>query len=260
MEFYLNNKPNDGYTRWTLDEPEEYLDWAALNFFGGLYKQAVNDPEAYTAAFHRQLYEQGLAAMNRGRPTFLFRGDISRPMWQGSVSDGIINIMYVGGEYPNVARLLADATSRQPVTLNWYGSCNAVDQSNWVSAVWCLKAFALNGNAVLPWQSLAGSAAMTAYDTNGLIINAGSYGAAIASYRVHALRRGAQECELLRLLQLKKGWSREHCGMLVVQKVPLTSQFPQNFTNPDDQILYGTLTSTGFTELKEGVLQLLEQP
>jgi len=255
MEFYLNNKPSWGYTMWTLDEPTEYLDWAALNFFGRLYKQAVNDPEAYTADFHARLYEQGLAAMDRGRPTFLFRGDISRPMWQGSVSDGIINIMYVGGIYPSVTRLLADAVGRQPVTLNWYGSCNAVNQSNWGSAVWCLKAFALNGNGVLPWQSLAGSDAMTAYDTNGLIINAGSYGVAIASYRVHALRRGAQDCELLRLLQLMNGWSREHCGMLVSQKVPLTSQFP---TNPDP--IYGTLTSQGFCEMKEGVLQLLEGP
>jgi hypothetical protein len=69
------------------------------------------------------------------------------------------------------------------------------------------------------------------------------------------LRRGAQDAELLRLLQLKNGWSREHCGLLVAQKVPLTSYFPQN---PDP--IYGTLTSQGFCEMKEGVLQLLELP
>jgi len=255
MEFYLNNKPRWGYTMWTLDEPAEYLDWAALNFFGRLYKEAVDDPEAYTGAFHQQLYEQGLAAMDRPRATFLFRGDISRPMWQGNVSDGIINIMYVGGMFTSLPRLLRDDTGRMPVTLYAYGSCNPVNQSNWKSAVWCLNSFALNGNGVLPWQSLAGSDAMTAYDTNGLIINAGAYGHAVASFRVHALRRGAQEAELLRLLQLKNGWSREHCGMLVAQKVPLSSYFP---VNPDP--IYGTLTSTGFIELKEGVLQLLAQP
>ena len=259
MEFYLNNKPSYGYTMWTLDEPEEYLDWAALNFFGLLYKQAVDDAEAYTPAFHERLYEEGLAAMDRDRPTFLFRGDISRPMWQGSVSDGIINIMYVGGIYPSVSRILAADTQRMPVTLSWYGSANAVDQSNWESAAWCMKSFALNGNGVLPWQSLAGSGAMTAYDTNGLIINAGSYGSAIASFRVHALRRAAQDAELLRLLQLKNGWSREHIGVLLAQKMPLTTQFPQQFSDPNDQALYGTLTSTGFIEMKEGVLQLLEQ-
>lgn len=254
MECYLNNKPSWGYTMWTLDEPAEYLDWAAINFFGRMYKEAVNDPEAYTSLFHEQLYEQGLAAMNRGRPTFLFRGDISRPTWQGNVSDEIINIMYVGGLYSSVPRLLRDDTGRMPVTLYWYGSCNSPSTSNWQSASWCLKSFALNGNGVLPWQSLAGTAAMTSYDTNGLIIDAGTYGHAVASFRVHALRRGAQDAELLRLLQLKNGWSREHCGVLTAQKVPLTSQFPQN-PNP----LYGTLTSRGFCEMKEGVLILLEQ-
>ncbi len=255
MEFYLNNKPSWGYTMWTLDEPEEYLDWAALNFFGRLYREAVNDPETYTTAFHTQLYELGLAAMNRSRATFMFRGDISRPMWQGNVSDGIMNVMYVGGMFNSLPRLMRDHTVRMPLTAFAYGSCNVVNSSNWQSTVWCLNTFALNGNGVLPWQSLAGTAAMTAYDTNGLIIDAGSYGYAVASFRVHALRRGAQDAELLRLLQLKNGWSREHCGLLVAQKVPLASYFP---TNPDP--IYGTLTSWGFCEMKEGVLQLLELP
>ena len=256
MQFYLNNKPSWGYTMWTLDEPAEFLDWAAINFFGRLYKEAVNDPEVYTSEFHEQLYEQGLAAMNRPRATFLFRGDVSRPMWQGNVSDGIMNTMYVGGMYNSLPRMMRDHATRMPVTPYAYGSCNAVNQSNWNSTVWCLNTFALNGNGVLPWQSLAGAAAMTAYDTNGLIINpGGAYGNAVASFRVHALRRGAQDAELLRLLQLKNGWSREHCGMVVAQKVPLASYFPLS-----GDPLYGTLTGQGFCEMKEGLLQLLELP
>jgi len=263
VELYLNNKPNWGYTMWTLDEPFEYLDWAALNFFGRLYKQGINDPEVYTPGWHRRLYEQGLAAMGRSRPTFLFRGDISRPMWQGSVSDGIIDIMYVGGAYTRLPRLLRNAKERMPTILYAYGSCNPPSRSNWESAAWCLKTFALNGDGVLPWQSLGGPSALTRGDRRGggnaLIIDAGKFGHALASFRVHALRRGAQDCELLRLLQLKNGWSREHIGLLVAQKVPLTAQFRQQFTDEAAAITFGTLTARGFCEMKEGVLQLLTQ-
>ena len=52
---------------------------------------------------------------------------------------------------------------------------------------------------------------------------------------------------------MHNGWSREHSGVLVAQKVPL-AQFQ---TTPGPA--YGTLTSWGFCEMKEGVLMLLEQ-
>jgi len=261
FELYLNNKPNYGYTMWTLDEPFEYLDWAALNFFGSLYKRGINDPAVYAPAFHKAYFEKGLTGMRRDRPTFLFRGDVSRPMWQGNVSDGIMTILYSGGVFTRMPRLLRATRERAPMILYAYGSCNAPSRSNWESAAWCLRTYTLNGDGVLPWQSLGGANSLTQGDRSGggnaLIIDAGKYGHAIASFRVHALRRGAQDCELLRLLQLKNGWSREHTGVLVSQKVPLTSTFKQKFTDEAAAVTFGTLTSRGFCEMKEGVLQLL---
>jgi hypothetical protein len=264
FECYLNNKPNWGYTGWTLDEPFEYLDWAALNLFGRLWKQGVNDPDVYTLKWHEDYFRKGLAAMNRPRPTFLFRGDISRPMWQGSVSDDLMNIMYVGGQFVRLPRLLRNSKVRMPTVLYAYGSCNSFTASNWQSAAWCLKSFVGNGDGVLPWQSLGGAAALTRGDRpgggNSLIIDTGPrFGHAVASFRVHALRRGAQDCELLRLLQLKNGWSREHLGVLVSQKVPLMAQFRQRFEDEAAEVTFGTLTGQGFCEMKEGVLQLLTQ-
>ena len=140
-----------------------------------------------------------------------------------------------------------------------YGSANNVGESNWESAAWCLKTFALNGDGILPWQSLGTASALTNPSKTSLIIDAGKYGNAVASFRVHAMRRGAQDCELLRLLQLKNGWSREHIGLLVSQKVPLTSMFSQAYEDEAASISFGTLTSKGFIEMKEGVLQLLTQ-
>ena len=257
VECYLNNKPNYGYTLWTLDEPFEYLDWAALNYFGRLWKQAVDDPAVYTAKWHRDYFAKGLTAMKRDRPTFLFRGDISRLMWQGNCSDGLMNIIYLGGGGLGMPRLVRNCKERAPSIMYAYGSCNDPRRSNWESAAWCLKAYAHYCDGVLPWQSLAGAGALRKLDKNGLIINAGQYGHAVASFRVHAMRRGAQDCELLRLLQLKNDWSREHIGLLVSQKVPLTAQYKQRFVDEAAAVTFGTLTARGFCEMKEGVLQLL---
>ena len=256
-ECYLNNKPNYGYTMWTLDEPTTYLDWAALNCFGELWKKGVEDPEVYTLAWQQDLFAKGLSGLKRDRATFLFRGDISRPMWQGSCSDGLMTIIYIGGVQFEMARLIRDLKVRAPAVLYAYGACNEPDRSNWESAAWCLKAYAVDSDGVLPWQSLAGPEALSKLNGEALIVDAGKLGHALASFRVHALRRGAQDCELLRLLQLKKGWSRAHIGLLVSQKVPLDASFKQKFSDDAAAVTFGSLTSQGFCELKEGVLQLL---
>ncbi|MFC1479589.1 hypothetical protein ACFL6F_03235 [Planctomycetota bacterium] len=259
FECYLNNKHTYGYTMWTLDEPCIYRDWEALNFFGRLWKEGINDPEVYAWDWHKKYYSIGLEKLARKKPVFLFRGDISRPEWQGDLSDGLMNIIYLGGGGFNEFRMIQNHKKRIPSVMYAYGSCNKYTKSNWETVAWCLKAFAHECDGVLPWQSL-GSGLNTPDKTgNSLIVDAGKYGHAIASFRVHAFRRGAQDCELLRLLQLKKGWSRQHIGVLVSQKIPLTSQYKQKFTDEAASLTFGRLTSRGFCEMKEGILQLLEK-
>jgi len=258
-ECYLNNKPNYGFTYWTLDEPFEYLDWAALNFHGKLFKQGSDDPEIFTVAWQKKCYEEGLAKLDRDRPTFMFRGDISRPMWQGSVSDGLMPIMYGNSGQFAMFRMMRAHKYRIPTILYCYGSCNDVGRSNWESAAWCLKTFCHEGDGVLPWQSLGGAGSMTKANKNGLIIDGGKYGHAIASFRIHAFRRGAQDCELMRLLQLRKGWSRKHIQLLVAPRVPLTTEFSQKFADEAAAVKFKALGSQGFVEMKEALLKLLTE-
>jgi hypothetical protein len=260
FQCYLNNKPNYGYTRWTLDEPSIYRDWEALNFFGALWKQGISDPAVYTPQWHADLFRIGLAGMKRDRPTFLYRGDISRPTWQGSLSDGIMNIMYIGGGGFEWPRLIQNHKRRMPTILYAYGACSPFEKSNWDNAAWCLKAYANDSDGVLPWQSLGNGLTNPDPNDNGnaLVVDAGEkYGHAIGSLRLHGLRRGAQDCELLRLLQLKNGWSRQHIGLLVSQKVPLTSEYKQKFVDEAAAAAFGQFSSRGFVEMKEGVLKLL---
>jgi hypothetical protein len=262
FECYLNNKSKFGYTRWILDEPNVYRDWEALNFFGTLWKQAINDPAVYAPQWHEDLFRTGLAGMNRDQPTFLFRGDISRPTWQGSLSDGLMNIMYVNGGGFDMLRLLQNHKRRMPCILYAYGSCAPAEKSNWDNAAWCLKTFANESDGVLPWQSLGKGLTNPDPEGNGnaLITDAGEpYGHAVASLRLHGLRRGAQDCELLRLLQLRKGWSRQHIGLLISQKVPLSSEYKQRHTDEAAAASFGQFSSQGFIEMKEGILIMLAQ-
>lgn len=257
FECYLNNKPNYGYTCWTLDEPNIYRDWEALNFFGLLWKKGINDPDVYSYEWQQLYFKKGLHGLKRSKPVFLYRGDISRAGWQGNLSDDIMNITYLGGGGFDKFRMVQNHKIRMPSIMYAYGSCSNHKKSTWETAAWCLKAFAHECDGVLPWQSLGKGLNNPDPSGNALIVDAGPYGNAIASFRVHAFRRGAQDCELLRLLMLKKGWSRQHMGMLVSQRVPLTAQYKQKFVDEAAALTFNKLSSQGFCEMKEGILKLL---
>lgn len=258
VQMYLNNKGwKGGYALWTLDEPYKWADWAALNHWGLLWKKGINDPEMYKPELYRQYWDKGgFAALKRKKPIFLYRGDISRFDWQGSLSDGIMTIVY-GGAPPRVMRYSRD---RMPAVLYTYGGPNAPTESNWQSAAWCLRAYTQYQDGVLPWQSLGPAKALWVGDKAKfgycLIIDTDEqFGRAVASFRIHALRRGAQDCELLRLLQIKKGWSREHIQMLVSQRVPI--RVKHRVSDAASAVKFRELSSRGFCELKEGILKLL---
>lgn len=261
FQCYLNNKSRFGYTCWTLDEPNIYRDWEALNFWGRLWKEAIDDDEVYTYAWMKQFYEQGFTKMNRGKPVFLYRGDISRLNWQGNLSDGLMNIIYLGGGEFGMPRMVKNSKHSIPSIMYAYGSCPNYKNSKWETAAWCVKAFVNESDGVLPWQSLGNG--LNNPDPkgggNGLIVNAGPHGDAIASFRVHGFRRGAQDCELLRLLMLKNNWSRAHMGLLVSQKIPLSAEYKQAFVDEAAAVTFDKMTAQSFCEMKEGVLRLLTE-
>jgi hypothetical protein len=261
FQCYLNNKPNYGYTMWTLDEPTIYRDWEALNFFGKMWKDAIADPEVYTREWLDRYYETGLSGMKRTKPVFLFRGDISRPEWQGNLSDGLMNIIYISGAANTAPRASMRQKRDLPAIAYNYGGASGPTKNNWTNVAWCQKAFVDGYDGVLPWQSLGQENEFRNGEKgdngNALIVNAGSFGSAVPSTRLASLRRGAQDSELLRLLQLRNGWSRAHVEKFVKQKLPLSAEV--RTANADVVVAhtFGELSSQDFYDVKEGVLQLL---
>lgn len=260
LECYLNNKPNFGYTVWTLDEPVKYRDWAALNHFARLFKGALPDQTAYDPAWHAARFRDPLDGMGQGHPVFVFRGDISRPEWQGSVSDGLMTLMVANNAQFARPRTMAALQERLPAVLYTYGSCNSPERSDWETVAWCVQAFAHGCEGVVPWQSLAGEGALQKPDTNGLIVNAGPHGHAVASLRVHALRQGAQIAELLRLLQLQRGWSRAHIRLLVERELGLAGTFSQAFSDEAAAITFSGVDGERLLRFEQGLLAALTLP
>ncbi|MBI3828049.1 MAG: hypothetical protein HY291_00940 [Planctomycetes bacterium] len=234
-------------TAWTLDEPATWLDWQALLFYS-------------------KLFHQGLNQMKNAK--FVFRADISRPMWQGSCCDGFMEVMVVGGAVFEMQPLIKNAKRRIPSKIFAYGGCNTQEKNNCQTAAWCLKAYAYHCDGVLPWQSIGGDAAFdkgdfigpkgAADDGNMLVVDGKRFGLnAVASLRLAAFRNGAQICELMRLLEQKNGWSRAHSAALVSQIVPLTSEFKQAFADDAAAVKFEDMTGDEFVRLKEGLLKLL---
>ena len=239
-QLYLNNKYTWGGTWWVLDEPMEWLDFNALAFLGRIYN----------LGFDHQTDTQ-----------FVFRGDISRPEWQGDMLDGIMQTIYFGsGSAIQYGRLLQRMIERMPTQGYLYGRCNNVGRSNLESTAWCYSAFAAGADGVLPWQSIGRAGSLVEPNTLGLLVPGDRFGlSAVASLRVAALRRGAQDCELMQLLLDKHGWTRRHADLLINQKIPLKVLFSQRFADEAAPLTYGRLVNRDFVEFKEALLQMLSR-
>ena len=241
-EFYLNNKWQFGGTSWwLLDEPMSRDDFLALRFFGEMWREATVG--AKTARM-------------------LFRGDVSRPQWQGDCLDGLVRIEYDNSGMFERERTDQTLSQRMPAIWCTYGACNEVGESNLQTAAWCLRAYVAGADAVLPWSALDDEGkSLGAPNPNGLIVNGKSLGyGPLASFRVFALRRGAQDVELLRLLAEKRGWKREQIGVLAARRMPLAARFRPALLDEAAAARFAGLSSRGFVELKEGVLRMLAGP
>jgi len=239
-QIYLNNKYSWGGTWWTLDEPVEWVDFNALAYFG-------------------RIYNRGFAGQKDTH--FAYRGDISRPEWQGGYLDGIMDVVYFGSGWVQDPDLVRAMTERMPSQAYFYGRCNAVDRGHFESVAWCLSSFTSGGDGVLPWQSIGRESSLTEPNPLGLLVPGKRFGTtALASLRVFALRRGAQDCELLRLLLAQRNWQRYHARLLVGQKIKLANYFRQRFEDEAAPLTYDKLAGRAFVEMKEGLLQLLAEP
>lgn len=194
FHFYLNGKNNfkeNGWSRasspWLLDEPANFQDYWALRWFA--------------AAFHE--------GVRQARPgaSMLFRADISRPEWQRDALDGLLDYNVVGSAFRRYRRMVLDRKSANGEIVLEYGSTNALEDANMQPVGWCLDAWCLGADGVVPWQTVGADWSWKKADENALFYPGATPNEGVApSVRLKAYRRGQQDVEYLTLLtrQLKQ--------------------------------------------------------
>ncbi|HWB14158.1 MAG TPA: hypothetical protein VG826_33335 [Pirellulales bacterium] len=210
---FLNNKNNfkeRGWSRgsspWLLDEPANFQDYWALRWFGKAFHEGV-DPV-------------------RRQASVLFRCDISRPQWQRDLLDDVLDYNVVGGAMRRYRRMVLDRKEATGQVVIEYGSANSIDQSNVQPAAWCIDAWSLGADGVLPWQTIGNDESWRQADTLALFYpgKPAGYDEPIASLRLKAFRRGQQDVEYLTLFSQLKAVPRWQIGEEVRSRLGLAGR------------------------------------
>ncbi len=220
FEFYLNNKLffkkdrwDTASAPWVFDEPVNTQDFWALRWYAG--------------AFH-----EGVTPV-RGRVKTAFRADISRPQWQRNLLDGLLDVNVVGGSFYRYSRMVLDRKKRFGEITYLYGSSNPIEASNVQPAAWCIDAWTLGLDGVIPWQTIGNPQSWSNADINALFYPGGRLGQStpVPSVRLKAYRRGQQDVEYMTILAEVLKQPRWVVGQHVRTTLGIESQFDQ----ADDQ-------------------------
>jgi hypothetical protein len=170
-----------GSSPWLLDEPAHFQDFWALRYFGIAFHEGVD----------------GVA----GNAKMVFRCDISRPEWQRNALDGLLDYNVVGGAMRKYRRLVFDRKRTFGQMVLEYGGTSAIEESNVQPAAWCMDAWTLGCDGVLPWQTIGEQSSWNKADPLALFYpGRGAHAEPVASVRLKAYRRGQQDVEYLTLL------------------------------------------------------------
>jgi len=229
---------------WTTDEPYHWDDWLALQFFCRHWAEG-----------------RGKA----GKERWAARGDISRPNWQGTVMDGVLDCVYIGGfNDPKAYRRCRILHQDTALDIRTYGSTSRDDESNTRSVVMLLNMWTNGANAHLPWQTLAGEGALDNNDRGAgggtaIIVPGKRLGQPVlADMRLKALRDGQQLIEYLTELGRRYGLRREQIKAMVHAAVQIeTGRVAGAGADNADALTFSTLKAWQLAGLRRKLAELI---
>lgn len=194
-----------GSSPWLLDEPGNFQDFWALRYFGEAFHEGVKK----AAPRHAKM---------------AFRADVSRPQWQRDSLDGLLDYNVVGGAMRSYSRIVLDRKEAQKQVVVEYGSANPLEESNMQAVGWCLDAWSLGVDGVLPWQTVGRGESWMEGDTLALFYPGRRGKEPVPSVRLKAFRRGQQDVEYLTLLAKTTGEPRWGVGQRVREELGLSGK------------------------------------
>jgi hypothetical protein len=257
---FLNNKNNfkeRGWSRgsspWLLDEPSHWQDYWALKFFGEAWRDG-------------HLAGELLLSGKQMPANILYRCDISRPQWQRDGLDDTLGYNVVaGGPFLQYRQMVRDRAERFNQIVVVYGTANHPDASNVQGAAWCVDAWRLGADGVLPWQTVGTNEAWQNAEETSLFYPGEplKLEGPMPSIRLKSYLRGQQDVEYLTMWLLQnKGLTRDQLGQQVAELLKLRGQREgTSFTGAEDagRIAYTGLTPQALWQLRTAVGQKLHQ-
>jgi hypothetical protein len=214
---FKKNGWSRGSSPWLLDEPANFQDYWALRYFGLAFHEGTN--------------------LAKGSGKLVYRCDISRPQWQRDALDGVLDYNVVGAAFRTYRRMVLDRKEVHGGLVIEYGGTNALEDSNIQPAAWCVDAWTLGTDGVLPWQTIGTAESWKHADELALFYpgRGGSESAPVPSVRLKAYRRGQQDIEYLTLLGRMRSESRWATGFSIRQAMGLAAErHASGFTSGED--------------------------
>lgn len=205
FEFYLNNKVYFKAQRgswskcsapWIFDEPVNTQDFWALRRFGREFQAATG-----------------------GAPNLVFRCDISRPEWQRDLLDGVCGEEVVSGALRTYRDRILARQARYGQTVLLYGSPNTIGTPNVQCSAWCLDAWCLGADGVVPWNTIGNTQSWTRPDQTCLFYPAEK--GPLPSLRLKAFCHGQQLVEYLVIFTQLAGHDRRSVAEAVRRELGL---------------------------------------
>ncbi|MEY4568086.1 MAG: hypothetical protein RLY14_3056, partial [Planctomycetota bacterium] len=270
FHFYLNGKNNykeKGWSRstspWILDEPAHFQDFYALRWFGEAFREGVASSAKRERSSGNKTPQQNV----------VYRTDISRPQWQRDSLDGLIQYNVVSSAFRQYRRLVLDRAERFQEKVIEYGTSNRLDQSNVQPLAWCVEAWALGIDGVLPWQTIGSADSWKNGDElslfypyqNGVEASSAKVlrgkGMPVPSVRLKGYRRGQQDVEYLILLQQMTAEPRWSLGEWVRTQLPWKSKREgTGIESGEDagRVQYSQVSGNDFWKLRQRIAQQLQ--
>jgi Domain of unknown function (DUF4091) len=265
---FLNNKNNfkaNGWSRgsspWLLDEPASFQDYWALRYFARAFHEGIN-----------QAAKENPRA-TASSPQLVFRADISRPQWRRDSLDGLLDYHVVGSAMREYPQLVLERERILGEIILEYGSTNPVEGSNVQPLGWCLDAWSMGADGIIPWQTVGTSESWKQADELALFYpppardqssrpGTGKTLAPIPSVRLKSYRRGQQDVEYLTLWSQLHGEPRWAVGQQVRAALKLAgTRQATGFQGGDDagRIDYGRLRPQHLWALRLAIGEALSQ-
>lgn len=238
FEFYLNNKVGFKAQRggrwditsaaWILDEPSNTQDFWALRWFG-------------------KEFWRGVPANSGVRLTY--RADISRPQWQRDLLDNVTSVEVVSGALRTYRERVVERAAAFKNLVYLYGAANRPGTPNIMPAAWCVEAWALGADGVVPWQTIGAPESWQKADELALFYPTAS--GPVPSVRLKSFRAGQSLVEYLTIYAALSKQDRASVAAAVAAEPGLAAKMVKKSEDDAGSSQFGKEAHGAFVSLRQ---------